>query len=94
MRSILAIYAMDREYGGPEEGGWFYDTGTFVRALAIHYDDASAMHAMRRVNRLLERLQRHRPRVDSVLYSGGRHRAFTFTGAPPERFPAARPLYA
>ena len=22
MRSILAFYEIDREYGGPEEGGW------------------------------------------------------------------------
>ncbi|TVV76976.1 hypothetical protein [Sphingomonas solaris] len=93
MRSILAFYEIDRDYGGPEEGGWYYDSGTFVRAIAIHFDDESAVRAMRRANRLLERLQRHRPKVDSCLYAGGRHRAYTFTGLPPERFPATRPGY-
>jgi hypothetical protein len=29
-----------------------------------------------------------------VLYSGGRYRAYTFTGLPPERFPERRPRYA
>lgn len=94
MRSILAFYEIDREYGGPEEGGWYFDSGTFVRAIGLYFDDESAVRAMRRANRLLERLQRHKPKVDSCLYAGGRHRAYTFTGLPPERFPAERPRYA
>ena len=94
MRSILAFYEIDREYGGPEEGGWWYDSGTFVRAIALHFDDAAAISAQQRANRLLERLQRHRPTIDSCLYAGGRYRALTFTGLPPERFPAERPRYA
>ena len=71
MRSILAFYEIDREYGGPEEGGWWYDSGTFVRAIALHFDDAAAIAAQQRANRLLERLQRHRPTIDSCLYAGG-----------------------
>ncbi len=70
-----------------------YDTGTFVRAIAIHLNDETAVAAMRRANRLLERLQRHKPPVDSAVYDGGRYRAYTFTGLPPERFPAVRPRY-
>lgn len=94
MRSILAFYEVDRAYGGPEEGGWRYDTGTFVRAIAVHFDDQAAITAQRRANRLLERLQRHKPDTSSVLYDGGRFRAFTFSGLPPERFPATRPHYS
>ncbi|MGN5376373.1 hypothetical protein [Sphingomonas hankookensis] len=75
-------------------GGWWYDSGTFVRAIALHFDDAAAIAAQQRANRLLERLQRHRPTIDSCLYAGGRYRALTFTGLPPERFPAERPRYA
>lgn len=94
MRSILAFYEIDREYGGPEEGGWWFDSGTFVRAVAIHLDDATALRAQRRANRLLDRLQRHRPDVSSAVYAGGRYRAYTFSGLPPERFPQQRPRYA
>ncbi|AYO75796.1 MULTISPECIES: hypothetical protein [Sphingomonadaceae] len=94
MRSILAFYEIDRAYGGPEEGGWFYDTGTFVRAIALHFDERTAIDAMHRANRLLARLQRHRTPVSSVTYSGGRYRAFVFSGLPPARFPAERPRYA
>ena len=93
MRSVLAFYEIDRCYGGSEEGGWWYDTGTFVRAIAIHLNDEDAIRAMRRANRLLDRLQRHKRMVSSVLYDGGRYRAYSFTGLPPERFPAERPRY-
>ena len=93
MRSTLAFYEIDREFGGPEEEGWYYDSGTFDRAIGVHLIDESTLRAMRRANRLLKRLQRHRLRVDSVLYSGGRYRDFTFTGLPFKRFPAERPRY-
>jgi hypothetical protein len=26
----VALYEIDREYGGPEEGGWWYDVGTLI----------------------------------------------------------------
>ncbi|MDR6790501.1 hypothetical protein J2Y58_003884 [Sphingomonas sp. BE138] len=88
MRSILAFYEMDVEYGGPENGGWYRDTGTFVRVLALHFDDRTAILAQRRANRLLDRLQQHRTPITSPAYVGGRFRAFTFSGLPPARFPA------
>ncbi|MFE8108082.1 hypothetical protein DTL00_18830 [Sphingomonas melonis] len=74
-------------------GGWHYDTGRFVRAIGFYLTDEAAIAAVRRANRLFERLQRHRRSVDSVLYEGGRYRAFSFTGLPPARFPAERPRY-
>lgn len=27
---FICVYEVDRVYGGPEEGGWWYDTRTFV----------------------------------------------------------------
>jgi hypothetical protein len=27
MRSIVAFYEVDREYGGPEDGGWYFSSG-------------------------------------------------------------------
>ena len=35
-------YRTDRAYGGPEEGGWWYDTGEFVRCLGVHLDRNAA----------------------------------------------------
>lgn len=94
MRTLLAFYDMDLDYGGPEEGGWWFDTGTFVRVAGFFRDEAAAEQAQRRANRLLERLQRHRTPMSSVTYTGGRFRALTFTGLPPAHFPATRPSYS
>ena len=33
-RYVVAFYEIDRRYGGPEEGGWWYDCGALLRALA------------------------------------------------------------
>ena len=35
MRYIIALYEIDRAYGGSEEGGWHFDTGTLDRILAL-----------------------------------------------------------
>jgi hypothetical protein len=93
MRSIVAFYEVDQEYGGPEEGGWYFSSGRFVRAIGFYLTDEAAITAVRRANRLLDSLQKHRRSVESVLYDGGRFRAFSFTGLPPERFPVNRPHY-
>jgi hypothetical protein len=94
MRTILAFYETDRAYGGPEEGGWWYDAGTFVRVIGLFLDEAAAVRAQQRANRLLDRLQQHRTPVSSVTYTGGRYRALTFTGLPPAHYPAERPSYS
>ncbi len=33
-------YGVTREYGGPEEGGWWYDRGTPVASLWVEADEA------------------------------------------------------
>jgi len=68
MRSIVAFYEVDREYGGPEEGGWYFSSGHFVRAIGFYLTDEAAITAVRRANRLLDRLQKHQRSVESVLY--------------------------
>jgi hypothetical protein len=37
--SHVNAYAVDRVYGGPEEGGWWYDTGTFLGGRAVLQGD-------------------------------------------------------
>ncbi|PTD15932.1 hypothetical protein [Sphingomonas fennica] len=94
MRYIIALYEIDRAYGGPEEGGWHFDTGELVRLLALAPTEDRAYALAERANRLLDRLQRHRRRVDSVLYNGGRHAAIVYEWIAPPAFPAVRPHYA
>lgn len=92
-RYIVALYRIDRAYGGPEEGGWWYDTGDLARPLRICVSEAAAAALAVRVNRLLAGLQCHRHPVHSVAYDGGRCAAFVFETTAPPRFPYARPHY-
>lgn len=40
----VAVYQRGREYGGPEEGGWWYDTGSLTehRKIRVYEDFAEA----------------------------------------------------
>lgn len=35
MRKYVNVYAVGRAYGGPAEGGWWYDTGDPVAAIPV-----------------------------------------------------------
>lgn len=94
MRHVVAFYEIDRAFGGAEEGGWWYDTGTLVRMIRVCANEARAIAVARRANALLARLERHRRPVSSAAYDGGRHAAIVFARTAPERFPAIRPRYA
>ena len=37
------LYRTDRQYGGPEEGGWWYDTGRFEACVGLFDDRKVAM---------------------------------------------------
>ncbi len=93
MHYIIALYEIDRIFGGPEEGSWWVDTGTLARPLRVCRTHACALAAANRANRILDRLQRHRRDTGSVLYEGGRLRACVFEGRLPDRYPEERPTY-
>lgn len=40
-RYVVAVYECDREMGGPEEGGWSYETGSLVISVAVDDHDAA-----------------------------------------------------
>jgi hypothetical protein len=93
MAYILAIYETDRAYGGPEEGGWWYDCGQLVRIIATERTVTRANALAARANGLLARLQRGKRPIDSVAYSGGRHAVMVFERVAPAHFPSERPHY-
>ena len=90
---VVAFYEIDRAYGGPEEGGWWYDTGELVRLHALFRSEDAAIRAAARANRLLDLVQRGHARVDSVLYADGRFRACLYEWHAPAHFPDARPRF-
>ena len=87
----LNEYVANRAYGGPEEGGWWYDTGRFVACHGTYatVDDAAAARDAK-ANRLTDRRQGlHDP--SSVLCTGWP--VLYIEPHPGADFPASRPRY-
>lgn len=90
----LSFFERDRAYGGPEEGGWYYDTETLTRVSKIFRSRASADKACRRANALLYiGAKRLRYGVGSVCYGGGAYVASVTVGPPAAHYPEERPYY-
>lgn len=97
----VAIYLMDKAYGGPEEGGWWYDTEEVSRA-SKHLEHArlfrdermeDAYEYARTLNkRYDEEWNEGRPEISSVT-SIGRYRALVNKGTVPKNYPTRRPRY-
>lgn len=97
-RYVVAVYELDRVMGGPEEGGWWYDTGDLVRVLRVVRSEDHAFALCRRVNGLLSHRRDVYPGeygypLSSVCYTGGHLAAQVFEGTAPEHFPSQRPHY-
>lgn len=92
-RYVVAIYELDRAYGGPEEGGWWYDTGTIERVCRIFNSEDAAYIFCNRMNRLLDHRQRNKLGRGSMAYSGGEYGASVFENYAPRYFPERTPYY-
>jgi hypothetical protein len=104
----VAIYLQDREYGGPEEGGWWYDSGRRLDSLAetgltpavcevvpsLFRNEDDAYGFAGHVNAILDATVNKQRRSDtgSVL-SEGRFAAEVHEGWPPKYYPGQRPYY-
>lgn len=99
----VAIYLVDRQSGGPEEGGWWYDAGERVdhaldgmgRATVLHvcYTEAEGNRRAEILQRLLDAGPNVGRRDISSVLSTGRYRAEVHNGHPPKRFPERTPHY-
>jgi hypothetical protein len=85
MAYLLSFYEIDRAYGGPEEGGWYFDTGELVRTFRIARNEADAYKLASRANR--------KRSTSSVLYSGGRYCVEVHQHRAPSCYPEQRPYY-
>ena len=93
MTFIVSVYLNDRAYGGPEEGGWYYDCGDLVRTMRVFYTDDAAWDYCCNLNeRLKNTLNRGRRSTGSVL-STGRFLARVTENTAPSSYPAVRPHY-
>lgn len=47
---VVAVYDCGQRYGGPEEGGWWYDAGSLVRPVKLLRGEDRAYAYARRLN--------------------------------------------
>lgn len=92
----VAVYFNDRAYGGPEEGGWWYNCGELAKVCRTFKSEALADdYAFRLNQRLKSRTfgpNQGRRDMSSVL-SDGEYWAHVYDGAPPASFPDRKPHY-
>ena len=93
---IIGIYELSREYGGPEEGGWYYTAGNLVRVCRIFRNPDSAYDYVNRINRTLQYRIKKACAVPyySVIYNGGAYQARVYKDDMPKFFPSERPYYS
>jgi hypothetical protein len=92
-RYFAGFYRVDMAYGGPEEGGWYYDVGQLERPLKVFPSEEAAYEFANRANRLLDHLQRHKRPVSSAAYDGDRHYVEVYPDALPAYYPTETPHY-
>jgi hypothetical protein len=83
---FVAVYAIDRCYGGPEEGGWWYDTGDLVEVVVcLPYE----------VDQVKDDLSSQYPftRKRYSVNGGEDYDLETSDTFPPEHFPESIPHY-
>lgn len=83
---FVAAYSVDRAYGGPEEGGWYFDTGSLKAVRVCRAEEVEAM---------VEELRVEFPRTgrrNSVL-SGPDFDVTVHDTYPVEEYPVVRPHY-
>lgn len=87
----VTVYEIDRCYGGPEEGGWWYDSGRVVHETFCGSDDQGFWTA----NIVAENLRKEFPfnnSYTSCAYSGGDY-TIRIRNTPGENFPKETPYY-
>ena len=90
----VCLFEYDRAYGGSEEGGWWYETGTpevteHMRVFRVEKDASEYAESLQPVS---DDLNEGRPDVCSVL-SRGRYK-FPVCEGMPRAYPETRPSYS
>jgi len=93
---VVAVYDCSMCWGGPEEGGWWYDAGTLVRIVKLFKTEDAAYQYCRRLNSKLESRvfgpNQGKHSYTSVL-SESELRASVYENVAPLGFPDHRPHY-
>lgn len=98
MQRVVAVYEVERAYGGPEEGGWWFDRGTRAGEFTpIVCDDSGCERAaIAYFEAAIEKRQMNTGSHDpSAPLCRCWYAARSFPGKEaPAAFPESRPTYA
>ncbi|MYA41522.1 MAG: hypothetical protein F4Z31_07205 [Gemmatimonadetes bacterium] len=86
-------YQIDRAYGGPEEGGWWYDTGRFVRCRGVFKDQKDAGDLRDRIEEDEMPERRKGLHGPSSMLSTGEWPVALVEDHPGRDYPRERPRY-
>ena len=93
---VVAVYDCGQQFGGREEGGWWYDAGSLVRVMRRFRSSKAAYAYSNRLNGKLKSRtwgpNEGKREYTSVL-SDGEYRACVFEDTAPQGFPEKRPRY-
>jgi hypothetical protein len=90
---VVALYETDKAYGGPEEGGWWYDTGTLVRIIKVFKNEDKAWEYVNRATPSIDKvLNKDRYPVSSVLCTGW-YSLEVHEDIAPQTYPTKTPRY-
>ncbi len=88
---FINVYLCDRAYGGPEEGGWWYDTREFIRSTQI-LPGGKGKRIQADENAWCDEENKFRRSDISSVLSEGRYEVW-IEDQPGEHFPMERPHY-
>ena len=96
-RYTVAVFMIDRAWGGPEEGGWWFDYGapaddeyrSYTRRFTSN--EAAVQYCVALQHTVIEEANKGRHPISSMI-SDGEYRAFVCEGDPTP-FPEHRPHY-
>jgi hypothetical protein len=83
------VYEVDRAYGGPEEGGWYFDTGEPTGQSEPYFTEDFAWFRARILD---ENFYEDRRKVGYVNYRGGAYEV-KVQPHPPKAYPEVTPHY-
>jgi hypothetical protein len=88
------VYSIDRCYGGPEEGGWWYDAGMPFDGIQRNSFGCDTQEEAERIQEWLTKsLDRYQPQRNRYSVVGGADIDVFIEAAPPQPWPAERPYY-
>ena len=86
-------YETDRAYGGPEEGGWWYDTGRFIKCRGIFTERVDAHDLSVRIEKEEMRERRKGLHSPGSMLSSGQWPVVLIEDHPGRDYPRERPRY-